>query len=103
MAPMRFRAWIAAAAMATLFAAGGAVAAPTCEDKTGLTIRCGTEGAMPVGWSLPAEQRPLRPGASASQILELICVLGVFFALMALLPDFESACAAEWDREEEGR
>jgi hypothetical protein len=100
------RAWIMTfLATVLLLTADAALAAPTCEDKNGLTIRCGTEGAMPVGWTLPAEERPDRqkfrpapPGVDL--LLELICTLGVFFALMALLPEFEGQRAAEWDRQE---
>ena len=82
-----------------------ALAAPTCEDRNGLTIRCGTQGAMPVGWTLPPEERldrqKYRPAPpSVDMLLELICTLGVFFALMALLPEFEGQRAGEWDRQE---
>lgn len=82
-----------------------AVAAPTCEDRNGLTIRCGTSGAMPVGWTLPAEerfdkQRFRLPQPSINEFLELICALGIFFGLMALLPEFEGRRSGDWDRQE---
>ena len=87
----------AAVTTAVLLSAPASFAAPTCQDKLGGTIRCGTPGAMPVGWTLPADQRlPQVPEPSIDQLLKLACVLGVFFALMALLPDFEG-----WREEEE--
>ena len=95
-------AFIAAAA---LLAAGAALAAPTCQDKDGGTIRCGTPGAMPVGWTLPPEERflrqTLRPASpSMNELLGLICALGVFFALLALMPEFEGRRAGDWDEQE---
>jgi hypothetical protein len=39
--------------VALLLAASAAQAAPTCQDRHGGTVRCGTSGAMPVGWTLP--------------------------------------------------
>ena len=79
---------------ATLLNAPAALAAPTCQDKNGDTIKCGTPGAMPVGWTLSPQQRleRQRTGTTApsmSELLELICVIGVFFGLMALLPEFD--------------
>ena len=88
---------VAAVAAAVLFASPAAFGAPTCQDQYGATIRCGTPGAMPVGWTLPANQRVAQAAEpNLDQLLKLICVLGVFFALMALLPDFEG-----WREEEE--
>ena len=86
-----------AVATAVLFASPMSYAAPTCQDQYGATIRCGTPGAMPVGWTLPADQR-VAPAVEQNldQLLKLACVLGVFFALMALLPDFEG-----WREDEE--
>src|SRR5262245_6991921 len=87
----------AAVATVVFFSAPASFAAPTCQDQFGATIRCGTPGAMPVGWTLPADQRVAQAAEpNLDQLLKLICVLGVFFALMALLPDFEG-----WREEEE--
>jgi hypothetical protein len=97
------RALILAVIAATmLLDAHGVLAAPTCQDRNGDTIRCGTQGAMPVGWTLPPAERlekerlhpPIYP--SANTLLEIICALGVFFALLALMPDFEG----DWDKQE---
>jgi hypothetical protein len=76
-------------------------AAPTCQTRTGDTIRCGTEGAMPVGWTLPPEERVDRPAiADTAALLKVILGLGLFFAFIALLPQFDGSHAADWDRQE---
>ena len=77
-------------ALSVLAAPAAALAAPTCQDKAGVTTRCGTPNAMPVGWTLPADQRPAKEGDLApSELLSLICIIGGFFALIALMPDFD--------------
>jgi len=84
-----------------LLTAHAAHAAPTCQDRDGFTIRCGTPGAMPVGWSLPYGERKLRPpGPSASQIVMLFGTLGLLFALIALLPQFDGTRSGDWDKQE---
>lgn len=97
--------FLAFAVAATLLASPAALAAPTCQNENGITTRCGTPGAMPVGWSLSAQQRLERhiPGPSyptGNEFLKLVCIMGVFFALMALLPDFDGARAGAWGKEE---
>ena len=95
---------VAFVAAAMLVTAHPALAAPTCQDKDGLTIRCGTEGAMPVGWALPYEERKIRPPVpSPSELLLLIATLGLLFALIALLPDFDGRRNADWDAQEGDR
>lgn len=80
-------------------------AAPTCQTRDGETIRCGTPGAMPVGWTLPPEERlekeRLHPPKwpSTTELLELFCVMGLFFGLLALMPDFEG----DWDKQEDDK
>ena len=91
------RSWIfAIAALLAVGFAPQAFAAPTCQTLQGETIRCGTPGAMPVGWTVPAEQREAQP-SNIKTLLELFCILGVFFGVMALLPDFEGSRVGEWD------
>ena len=93
------RSLLALITVASLLSASAAMAAPTCQDSNGGTIRCGTPGAMPVGWTFPLQQprferdwvNPIEP----NQFLELICALGIYFCLLAMLPDFES-----WSDEE---
>ncbi|HEX3485624.1 MAG TPA: hypothetical protein VHT51_11225 [Micropepsaceae bacterium] len=91
--------------IASLLAVPAAFAAPTCQDINGSTIRCGTPGAMPVGWTLSPEQLLARQSAgpqypSTIELLELFCVMGVFFAVMALMPEFDGRRAGDWDRQE---
>src|SRR5579859_2440678 len=87
-----------------LLAAPVALAAPSCLDRQGGTVRCGTAGAMPVGWTLPPDQARARLAAmddevGAGRLIGLACVIGGLFALLALLPDFDGG----WDRQEDDR
>ena len=89
-----------------LLLASPAVAAPTCENSRGDTVRCGTDGAMPVGWVLSAQERKqLRPELSDEpgpvKLLQTLCVLGVFFSVLALMPDFDGSRSEDWDPQEE--
>jgi hypothetical protein len=101
------RAWsLAFIAIVVLVLAHPVLGAPTCQDRNGLTIRCRTDGSMPVGWTLPLEERFDRqkfrpPAPTMNDILELICALGVFFALMALQPEFDGRRAGDWDKQED--
>jgi hypothetical protein len=80
-----------------LLGAPCAHAAPTCLDRQGATMRCGTSGAMPVGWTLPPGERAAEPSGAprARGMIGLTLFLGGLFALIALLPDFEG----RWDRQ----
>jgi hypothetical protein len=87
-----------------VLAAPVAFAAPSCLDRQGDTVRCGTRGAMPVGWTPAPDQARAHLAAAdssldARQIVSLICVIGGIFALFALLPDFDGG----WDRQEDDR
>lgn len=77
-----------------------ASAAPTCQTANGETIRCGIAGAMPVGWKLPAEQYRDQSSSEFFKWLQAICAVGVLFAIMAAMPDFDSTHPGEWDEEE---
>jgi hypothetical protein len=100
------RPWISAFAVAsTLLTTPAALAAPTCQDKNGETIRCGTPGAMPVGWTLSPQQRlelqvPKPKYPTTNELLELIGVMGVFFTLLALMPEFDGQRTREWVEQE---
>jgi hypothetical protein len=90
---------------APLLAASAAHAAPTCLDREGATVRCGTPGAMPVGWALPSGEQTTTPSdtPSARGMIGLTLFLGGLFALIALLPDFEGRWdGQETDEEERG-
>jgi hypothetical protein len=78
--------------LALLFATP-VLAAPTCQDRNGDTIRCGTQGAMPVGWTPSPQQlwdRELSrtPGPSRGELLSAFGMVGLILALIALLPEF---------------
>jgi hypothetical protein len=93
---------LAAICAAFLLAAPAATAAPTCQDRRGDTVRCGTERAMPVGWTLPPAERLERmktepAGPNPATYAGLIAFLIGFFALIALMPDFDG----QWDGQEE--
>jgi hypothetical protein len=89
---------------AALLTASAASAAPTCQNKYGDTARCGAEGAMPVGWSLPPAEReywrPSTPMGSA-EVFGLVSIIGGFFALVALMPKFDGSKGEDWDRQED--
>jgi hypothetical protein len=101
------RPWISAVAVAAaLLTTPAALAAPTCQDKDGETIRCGTQGAMPVGWTLSPQQRlerqiPKPKYPSTIELLELIGVMGVFFTLLALMPEFDGQHTSDWGEQED--
>ena len=80
-----------------------AAAAPTCQTANGETIKCGIAGAMPVGWRLPAEQYREQSSSELFKWLQAICAVGVLFAIMAAMPDFDSTHPGEWDSEESDR
>ncbi|MDR3514121.1 MAG: hypothetical protein P4L73_20995 [Caulobacteraceae bacterium] len=93
------------AAAALLLCAPAARAAPTCQDRGGVATRCGTPGAMPVGWTAPPDPAgdPPAPGApepGLNTILSLVAVVGGLFALIALMPEFDGSRASDWDRQE---
>jgi hypothetical protein len=80
-------------------------AAPTSQDRSGGAIKCGTPGAMPVGWTAsPAQrfERELREpsGLSPSGQWELVGLLVGLFGLIALMPRFDGSAAGDWDRQE---
>ncbi len=81
------------------------MAAPTCQNQSGDTVRCGTQDAMPVGWTASPAQFAARqlsrpPGAGASEIVTVIAVIALFLAMIALLPDFDGSRGEDWDPQE---
>lgn len=96
---MRLSSAIVATGLAfALLGAAPAAAAPTCLDREGGVIRCGTPGAMPVGWTPPegtVAPADDTPGPGAAELTGLAAVIGGLFALIALMPEFEG-----WDGRE---
>ncbi len=93
---------------ALLLGAPAALAAPTCDDFNGDTIRCGTPGAMPVGWRPPMEKvldrEALRPpDLNPDEFAALICLLSAVFAMLALMPEFDGWTPGDWDEQEGDR
>ena len=82
--------------LAALLFASSAPAAPTCRDRAGETVRCGTAGAMPVGWTPAGGERLGGEGLSPEVLAALIYVVGGIFAIIALMPRFDG----RWDRQE---
>ncbi len=91
-------------AMSVLMAAAPAVSAPTCRDRNGATMKCGTEGAMPIGWALPPELMNRRiPGIADPEpriLAETLLVIALLFTLIALLPEFDGRNSGDWGRQE---
>jgi hypothetical protein len=81
-----------------MLSAQAAMAAPTCLNAHGDMARCGTTGAMPVGWAPSEEVAAARPADEApdgGKLIGLTAFLAGVFALIALMPDFEG----KWDRQ----
>jgi hypothetical protein len=92
---------LALAAVAVLASTPAIGVAGVCQDTDGAPIRCHARGAMPEGWTISPQQLmdrqtfgPKEP--SATQLFGVFCFIGGFFALVLLMPKFDS-----WDRQEE--
>ena len=89
----------------SVFAAPQAFAAPTCQNKTGDTVRCATPGAMPVGWSVPPEvfaQRHIAEsgGEELHNALNALYLVALLLGVIALMPDFDGWRDGDWDDDE---
>ena len=96
---------IALTMASALLATSAALAAPTCRNLDGVGMRCGTPGAMPVGWSPSPQQRAAwRRAAPAdltgNELAALIALVGGLFAMIALMPKFDGSQDADWDRQD---
>ena len=92
---------------AAFLTAPAALAAPTCRDGAGDTIRCGALGAMPVGWS-PSPQQLLdrqssKPDLTLSELTALIYIVVALFTIIALMPEFDGSQSGDWDEQEGDR
>jgi hypothetical protein len=82
-----------------------ALAAPTCQDANGTTARCGSPGAMPIGWKLPDDeflrrQAALGNVADPQTVVNAIALIAALLAILALLPDFDGRSDGDWDEQE---
>jgi len=80
---------------------GTAAAAPTCQDRQGVTVRCESASAMPVGWTLPEAERAAqgRDETPPSRIIGAVTLVACLFALIALMPPFDGRRNADWGDE----
>jgi hypothetical protein len=90
---------------AATLAAPPALAAPTCQTHDGDTVRCGTSGAMPVGWTLPPDQRADRNASRPANLnlaegVALVYLVGGLFVILALMPPFDGWESGDWDPQE---
>ena len=87
-----------------LLLAAPAEAAPICLNRAGDAVHCDSQGAMPLGWTLPPEEasrrRQSHPPPPVSEILKALGGLVLFFALIALMPEFDGARDQDWDSQE---
>jgi hypothetical protein len=93
--------WLAT--VLTLGLSAPALAAPTCQDRQGATVRCGGPTAMPVGWTLPDSERVAQPGDQAppERVAAAVALVVCLFALIALMPPFDGRRGVDWDAEED--
>ena len=77
-----------------------ALAAPTCQDRNGDTIKCGAPGALPVGWTLPRQEswrlRLVHAETPTGDVVKVIAGLALLFALIALMPRFDGRHDQDW-------
>ena len=80
------------------------LAAPTCQDRTGVPTRCGTPNAMPVGWVLPTGLRVDRDSGDepVSRILLSLLLVGGLLGLIAAMPDFDGWGDVDANAKEDG-
>lgn len=92
-----------ALALALLFSTP-ALCAPICLTRAGDAVHCEARGAMPLGWQLPPDQAARRemdqPHPPTSAILKVAVGLALFFALIALMPEFDGRRDQDWDAQE---
>jgi hypothetical protein len=77
-----------------------ASAGPTCEDRAGEAVRCEDARAMPPGWTLSLDDRLKQsasepPDPTPAQLGGVFVLIFLFFALIALMPDFDGWSAGK--------
>jgi hypothetical protein len=93
------------AVIGLMTAPAAALAAPTCIDKDGGAIRCGVDGALPVGTPLSAQQIAdrrvsVQADPTPIELFGLISLLIAFFGLIAVMPDFDGRKGSDWGEQE---
>jgi hypothetical protein len=83
----------------------GAAAAPTCQTRAGVTVRCDVPSAMPVGWQMPEGERAARAAAAEAASdpdngWRALVIVALLLALIALLPEFDGRKSTDWGRQE---
>lgn len=97
---------IAPLLFALLVIATPSLAAPTCKTLQGEVAKCGTQDAMPFGWTPTPEQMRERTEvapADAKTVVTAIVWIALLLALIALMPDFQGPNGWDWDRQEDDR
>ncbi len=89
-------------------AIGPALAAPTCQDANGSVARCGTPGAMPLGWKLSDDEFHQHQAALGNvfdpkEVMNAIALIVGLLAIIALLPAFDGRSDIDWDEQEDDR
>jgi hypothetical protein len=97
--------WFGAAILAVFLTVAPAAAAPTCQTRAGVTVRCDVANAMPVGWTLPEGERAAHDAMAASasdsgNAWRAAVIVALFLAMIALLPEFDGRKSADWGRQE---
>jgi hypothetical protein len=77
--------------------AAPADAAPTCQDRHGVTVRCGTRRAMPVGWTAPEWDRVVPPSGNRHDMVIAAGAILLLLALIALMPEFDGSSGKDWE------
>jgi hypothetical protein len=85
---------------AVFLAVAPAAAAPTCQTRAGVTVRCDVASAMPVGWTAPEGERATVPASDPNNGWRALAIVALLLALIALLPEFDGRQSADWGRQE---
>lgn len=92
---MRFAVFL----LVLMFTMSPAWSAPTCQTREGMTARCGTPDAMPLGWRVAAADRHVPPD-NVRDLWNVVGGIMLLFALIALLPPFDGSRSQDWGDEE---